>query len=592
MTPENPGQTPTDRPLGDRLVGVLQWMDVTGRQVPWQEVVDAIAASDGLHLLGLATQWNALIHGERGEYDAAQQGRIIRTLAPREYLLEIDEAIVRKVATTGWSHDFPPPILTQQTLLMLASLALRVGLWEDGGKTLDGQAAVMLLLALNDHFEAPRPAKPAPRLWSVAAMMIATWDLNHRQAAEGLTRIVRMLREYAPQSSRARRLPALFERATSLSVEDYLTLVFSTITMTSRFAQTVRPEEIPVHGDIGLPNVGPGRLLGDSTMTLSKAQRFLDALSMDAASFRGQLATAQPVQTNFTPFRSHPLLRLTPELYRIIDRSFMLDKLAEGPFWATHQGARLEGVTIQDVNSWWGELFDRYVHELVQASPMAASFTPAPASSTRGAKEGADGILEFPDALVVLESKVSPLPVGARSGGDPRFTARELHKKFGSRLGTGQLAKAVVTLLEGGSLGGKHLGSREVFPLLVCWDSAMDAPLVNYVLHRWFRRQLKGHWRKVMPLTVLGIDTFEWVLAQTGVVSLQVLLREWAKRDPRMQTSPLVVFENVFAGQDTSPNPWVAAAARAWQDEMVARLWPNGETAARMRGNRSGPEVT
>jgi hypothetical protein len=577
--------------LLDRFVGVLQWLDVTGKQLPWQEVVDAIAAADGLHLLGLATQWNALIQGDRGQYDPAQQGRIVRTLAAPEYLAAIDQAISRKVVSTGWPHSFPPPILSQQTLLMLASLALRVGLWDDDGETLDGPGVIMLLLGLNDHLEPPPLARRAPPAWNVVAMMIAMWDLNHRQSPEGLTRMVRMLREYAPQSPQARRLPELFERATALTVEDYLTLVFSSVIMTSHLAQTVPAEEIPVHGELGLANVAPRQLLGDSTMTIEKARRFLDALSMDASSFRDQLAGTQPVQTNFTLFRAYPLLRLTPDLYRIIDRSFMMNKLAEGPFWETHQGARLAGVSIQDVNGWWGGLFDRYVHELVRASLLAAFFTAAPAISAPGANEGADGLLEFPDALIVLESKVSPLPVGARSAADPRFTARELHKKFGSKLGTGQLARAVATLLDGGTLGGIRLDQRDVFPVLVCWDSAMDAPVVNYVLHRWFRRRLTRRSARVMPLTVMSIDTFEWVLAQAGAVPLQVLLREWATRDPTMRTSPRIVFEDVLAAYDNEPNPWVAAAAKSWQDEMLSRLWPHGETATRLRGERSTPEV-
>jgi hypothetical protein len=422
-------------------------------------------------------------------------------------------------------------------------------------------------------------------------MMVAIWDLNHRRSPEGLTRMVRMLREYAPQSPRARRLSELFERATGLSIEDYLTLVYSAFLMTSRFAQTIPVDDIPVHGDIGLPNIAPSQLLGDSTMTIEKARRFLDAVSMDASAFREELAGAQPVQTNFTAFRSHPLLRLTPDLYRILDRSFMTDKVVDGPFWATHQGGRLASVSIQEINGWWGELFDRYVHELIQASALAASFTAAPAMPTPTNNEGADGLIEFPDALVVLESKVSPLAVSARSGADPRFTARELNKKFGSRLGTGQLARAITILLDGGNLGGVSLGDRQVFPVLVCWDGAMDAPVVNWVLHRWFRRQLKRRSARVMPLTVMSVETLEWVLAQEEAVSLPVLLREWSTRDPAMRTSPLIVFEDVLAAYETRPNDWVLAAAKSWQDEMLLRLWPYGETAARLRRERSTPEI-
>jgi hypothetical protein len=576
--------------LSNRVIGVLQWHDVAGREIPWQDIVEAVASADGLHLVGLATQWNALIHRDDGEYDSDQQARIVRTLAPPEFLAAIDEAIRRKLAATGWTHAFPPPILTQQTLLMMTSLALRVGVWDGDGNTLHGPGAIRLLLTLNDHFEAPPPARRASRAWTVVAMMIATWDLNHRRSPEGLTRMVRMLREYAPQS-RARRLPELFKAATDLSVEDYLTLVFSTMTMTSKLAQTVPAHEIPVHGDISLPNVAPGRLLGDSTMTIEKARLFLEALSKDAASFRGELAAAAPAQTNFTPFRSHPFLRLSPDLYRVIDRSFLLNKLVEGPFWATHQAARSAGVSIQEVNGWWGSLFDRYVHELIRASPLGSCFTAAPAMSAAIANEGADGLLEFPDALVVLESKFSPLPVVARSGAEPRLTARELHKKFGSKLGTGQLARAVATLLDGGALGGVRLDDRDIFPVLVCWDSAMDAPVINYVLERWFRRQLRRRSPRVMPLAVISIDTFEWVLAQAGTMSLQALLREWARRDQTMRTSPLIVFEEVLAKYETRPNPWVVAAANSWRDEMLAKLWPNGETAARLRAERATPEV-
>ncbi len=191
--------------------------------------------------------------------------------------------------------------------------------------------------------------------------------------------------------------------------------------------------------------------------------------------------------------------------------------------------------------------------------------------------------------IVVLEYKVSPLTAPARSGSDARRMAADLFMKFAGdqkrKKGIRQLVAATQALLDGATLGPAALASDGgVYPLLVCWDSIVDAPMVNRVFQRAFRHWLHSEDTRVKPLTVVSIETFElMVSAVSGRLSLPEMLRIYQRDDPGMINSPARIFSLTALRGLEHATPWLEERAAAWRRDLVLRHFPDGELARSLR---------
>ena len=114
-----------------------------------------------------------------------------------------------------------------------------------------------------------------------------------------------------------------------------------------------------------------------------------------------------------------------------------------------------------------------------------------------------------------------------------------------------------------------------VYPVLVCSDTAMGAPLVNCLLGRSFDRAIRGIDRtKVRPLTVLTIEDVETMLAREADVGFPAMLRAWHDGDPQMTTYPGLMIRRRYFSDGPFENPWVRSASKKWKDKMLRGLWP------------------
>ena len=605
---------------------VLQWKDVYGSQSTWEIVRRDVSRLDALPLAGCAAHWNALVRNTDGSLDDERQKAVVQFLASPDQLQAIDEAVRRRVKREGGGQGLPP-IINRQQLLILMRLAFQLGRWDGDGRPVKGSELLDILLRINDHLEAlPNTPwyKPSRKRGSIFRrviafpLMFALLDFSHiRRAENGVTRTLRILREIHPDlaaqptlQARALDVAALFQQGAGLSLETHLSLTFAAFALTMhpddpgsfRKLQVVTPRD---NGDF---NIGMSQLIGESALTAAEVETFLSRVARTPEEFKTLLAdpTQVPEQGNFTVFRKYPIIRFTPEVVRVIDRQMLLDKLGDGAYWLVREVVEsqtepgLERIkVVKRLNGWWGLLFEEYTHRLVEASPVATAYTRQPTFEGEAGDGAIDGLLHHGTRLVLLEYKVSPVTPAARTTPKPRLLAKEILAKFagpkgthgrgriGPR-GTPQLAAAVREFVSGRSLGGVTPNDIEaIFPVIVCGEHGMGAPMVNCLLNRRFRRDLgDADTPRVRPLTVLTIEDFERVLADGRDVAS--LMQGWLDADPRMATYPgLVLREKVLQGDGM--HDWVRQAAEAWKIEMVTRLFPHGKTA---RGQRGDPLST
>lgn len=596
------------------LLAVLEWREVYGRRSLWEVIKRDVAKLNPVVLVGCASHWNALIHRLDGSFNPDRHAQIVRALASAEQLESIDSAVQRRVKLQGWARPFPPPILNRQQLLILMRLAFQHGDWTGGGAEVGRNDLLDILLRINDHLDAlpppigkRRPQRSSYERLRAFPLMFSLSDFSRRRPAEnGVARTLRMMREVQGELAAREDLKGqyldvrdLFEQGSGLALETFLSLSFAAVSLTTPPGDpgSLHPPGAAGPEDTGTFNIAPQNLIGDSTLTEAEVERFVANAALTPEQFREQFAAADqaPEQNNFTLFRKHPLVTFPGGAIRVLDREFLLGKLGDGAYWV------LRGVVERDVregqeridavkrlNGWWGALFEQYVHALVENSPVAVRYTRNPTFEDRRGRGATDGLLDYRPEVVLFEYKMSLITPRGRHTVNPRVLAAEILQKFAGRRkrggkrsgarGVPQLAAAVRGLLGGTRLGPiKPDEVQAVYPVLVCGEPAMAAPMVNCLLQRQLARELTDiDQARVRPLTVLTIDDFERLLSRADGRSVPEMLRIWFEHDPQMLTYPaLVLGERVFR-DDGRSNAWVRAAAEAWKEEMLRRLWPRG----------------
>ncbi len=596
-----------------RIGSVISWEDLRGAVSRWGVVRADVARLDGQTLTGVATHWNALLHDLRTASDEAMQLAVVQYLSSPEVLQELDNAARRKRVAGEWGRGELPPVVNRQQLLILIRLALEIGKWDGTGDGLGRERILSLLLRTNDHLDGlPDPAptdrpRDAPKTIfervQVFPVMFALQDFSQpRRAENGVSRTMRMLGEIHPELATDARLraeavdlPALFARSCGIDVETFRTLCFAVVAVATAPGKKGSPHAgVPSPEDTGIFNISVKQLKGDSAIPEADVQAFLGATSRTPAEFREMLRGPYqgPEQVNFTTFRKCPVIRFESGAYRVVDKSFLLDKLGAGVYWALRDVVEREAKAearqnaVKRLNGWWGRVFEEYAHRLIEHSDAASVYRRNP--SFADGREACDGVLAYDDRAVLFEFKSSLLAAEPRHATAARLLAREILRKFCAHRGAGtgarrgargipQLARTAKELRSGGRIGGlraEQFGA--MYPVLVCADTAMAAPMVNGLLQRRFARLVDSQGdATVRPLTVLTIEDVETMLPWERSVAFWRMLDTWHHADPRMMTFPRLVIESRLFGADERPNAWVREGAERWREAIRKRFWPH-----------------
>jgi hypothetical protein len=583
----------------EHAVQPLEYSDLEGRLCDWDRLARMAAGFPAIATIRLASQWSALIHRPTGEFVPEEEARILTEILSSAMAGKVAEARALKMARHGWTHAFPPPVLHLWQLRVLIQLVLRDGTWDPSADGIVKDELAWVLLGISDHMHGTlqrRHSSGRPSKLQVLTEMLAVWDISHtREIGPGLVRTAIMLDEIAAKKSQPLNLKDLFFRTAGIAIEDYFSLALGAGALVSQLGTNTSPGPVNVTGDVDLPDLTVQRLKGSSAIAPADVEHFLDFLSDEPQTLKAKLGMVDQIQTDFSVLRRWPMVRLAPEgdgeaVYRVLDRTFLLDKLSDGAFYGTVGAGQAAGLKPDVVPAVWGDLFEGYVHELVANSLLASAYTPSPGVIVSGAKgEGADGVVVNGGDIVLLEYKVSPLTVAARSGSDAKRMTADLLMKFAGerkkKKGIRQLVAGAHALLNGATLGPATLsGDSVVFPLLVCWDSIVDAPMINAVFQRAFRHWLRNRDLRVKPLTVVSIETFElMVSAVSASLSLPEMLRSYQRDDPEMINSPATILSLTALKDLDHSTPWLEERAARWHRALVLRQFPDGKFARSLR---------
>jgi hypothetical protein len=585
------------RIFNEHVIRPLEYSDLEGQPCDWDKLVRVAASFPAIATIGLASQWNALIHDPTGGFVASEEARIVSELLTPPLAQAVADARALKMAREGWTASFPPPVLHRWQLRVLIQLALRDGMWDRSAEEgLARDDLTWVLLGISDHMHGT--PKRRGGTFQRLTEMLAAWDISHsREIGPGLVRTGIMLSEIAARKPTPLDLKGLFFRTAGLTIEDYFPLALGAGFLVSQLGTNDAPGTVRTSGSVDLPNLTVPRLRGSSAMSAEDAKRFLELLSEEPDVFKNKLKIVPQIQTDFSVLRRWPLIRVGPgedgePIYRLLDRTFLLDKLSDGAFYVTVAGGHAEGLKPDAVPSAWGGLFEGFIHELVANSQLAPMYTPSPELLGRGTTgEAADAVVVNGDDIVLLEYKISPLTGPARSGADPRGLAKDLFMKFAgtrkNKKGIRQLVAGTQALLDGATVGPTTLaGDGAIYPLLVCWDSIVDAPMVNRVFQRAFRHWLRSRDLRVKPLTVVSIETFElMVSALDSSLSLPEMLRTYHREDSHMINSPARILSLTALTEAEHVTPWLKERAASWRRDIVLRHFPDGELARSLRAD-------
>jgi hypothetical protein len=372
-----------------------------------------------------------------------------------------------------------------------------------------------IALHANDYLDIDLPTSDATLLM---VQILPVWEIyNPRDVGALLRRYHYIFHEIVSTDNR---IVELFAqelgmtpddlRVDGLKIDDYLALLFGLHTIASNSAKSLKTSIIDFSDPTSALDIS-----ADDAGSFLKA-RSIDQDSMAVAigplpsdeSFAAAMQTAGWV-TDFSIFRTHPLLALSDGRLLVTDLQFLIENAAAGLFWNTFYSLPTErGRKL--LLGYWGDAFEAYVRRLI-----GEHFTDAWTILTNVSESDfeIDVLIIRDDVAVVIECKAGTLNYDVKISRDFAKVTRAIDIKLvlnekGKLKGVGQLARSCRAVARG------ELASipaiRCVYPLLVVDDPAFSAPGTNTYLAERFAA-LGPHHSAVSPPTIATIDEFEEV---------------------------------------------------------------------------------
>jgi hypothetical protein len=277
-------------------------------------------------------------------------------------------------------------------------------------------------------------------------------------------------------------------------------------------------------------------------------------------------------QLDYTTFRNHPLVNNSDSArgFTCIAYPFLTEKLASGVYHTILSSWPEKHPDRARFQGYWGKVFEQFANDRLNdgypPSPLANRFyaTPFFQKKQSGAFiEVSDAVLDYGDALVLIEHKGGYLSLDEKYSGEVTNLLNGVGEKFGKAIK--QLSRSIGKLFNEDPLvrdsfgqldGDGHWNARlsadelqrirRVYPVLVVQDFSMTIGFMN----RRLRLQLGeaiGNMKidpgvRVCPLTLLTIENLEDVLAHLGDFTLMDVLDEYAKHE----NMPLSTFNASF----------------------------------------------
>lgn len=365
-----------------------------------------------------------------------------------------------------------------------------------------------------------------------------------------------------------------FRSLTGLELRQYLRLFFS-IWVLHNDLQAKHPEEINAHPTI--INFDIKRIFALMDLNSEERDTFFQRVLADVPGLKVGVerdrASGRQWQFDFTTFRHFPLVYNSESKagFTCVAYPFLIEKLASGIYhtilnsWPEKDSERVK------FQGWWGKVFEQFINDRLREEfpPLSNRLYLNPyfhKKQSGSLVEVSDAVLDYGNALILLEHKGGYLNLDEKYSGDVSKLLQGIADKFGLQKATKQLSRSVGKLFsedpsrrdtfsELDNLGHPTTVAfsvkdvariREVYPVAIVQDFSMTIGFINRRLRLQFEQQCAKtnidsnvH---IRPLSLLTVENLEDVLEHLGEVPLTDVLDEYAKEEH----SPLTTFDAIF----------------------------------------------
>jgi len=480
---------------------------------------------------------NSAVTDWQGHYRAEAHEELVRnSFAPR---------FTERIIAEGRDLENHRGVYHRRQLLFVSKQAILM-CPEIGGKDprvppYSGEIGLVLLMA-NDLLHKGL-THDGPTLLNADQMINVMSELIPIGEASGdfkaINKIVRsrlMVERFFPKAGTEIR--KIFEERTGVALDEYFALCLATL---CRYSDL----------DLKKYQADPGTFVLSEgwyrTTPVSPAvlASFLAEISATPEDFTKSLSQRQTATSDFTCFRSKPILRQNQDHF-LIDSLYLAEKGESGVFWSVNEALpKKERLRFhQD----WGLAFEAYVNWLIAESSDESlnHIYPNPQFSDTG-DEVCDALLVCRDSLLFIESKGATFTADAKYGTDPAKLRDEIETKFvqnrESGKGIGQLAARIAEVFDRkrprAILGLDTSKINKAFPVLVTRDDIGAALVINAYLASRFRELFNRRSVSVTvtPPHILSAQDLEMICAYLREVSLADLLDERYRNDKGMFSS-------------------------------------------------------
>lgn len=285
-------------------------------------------------------------------------------------------------------------------------------------------------------------------------------------------------------------------------------------------------------------NVAKSSVFAKTNLTPDEIERFFGHATIDLVTLtklvkeqRGRVPLM--FEYDVTPMRTYPLYDVSQEHGTVspMDFTFLTEKLSAGVFHDISNSIRREkNKDWHTFSGFWGNIFEEYVNDRWRdAFPLKTQRFYASPYLDRTNEEVFDGVLDYGEALVVMEYKGTYLTLDAKYSGDLEKLMEGIALNVGK--GVEQIASGLHAVFGEGandtfSERGKNLSDvvysfghndikrvKVVYPVIIVQDFALQIGLANYKIRQEFNRELKkrGLSRNVTvkPLSLITVEDFE-----------------------------------------------------------------------------------
>jgi len=219
---------------------------------------------------------------------------------------------------------------------------------------------------------------------------------------------------------------------------------------------------------------------------------------------------------SLTCFRTYPLLRMDSEQVLILDLQFVVELLTSGVYWSIHDN--LPNNKRGHFKELWGRMFELYIIDLLRQFYPQCSGMLSPDIEYSGGQ--IDALLDFGDAVIIMEIKSSLLTEPAKRSADKDTFVVDFRRKFvenekGKPKAIKQLAAACQAILTGEIKTATGTVPPAIYPVFVSDEPIVEAAFFNAYFNEEFQKEEVNDLR-VKPLTVMSTDEIEQILAHAA----------------------------------------------------------------------------